>query len=161
MSGIKATLLLALFAMVLRTILFYAGAGVAPFDFILVHLLLVVLAIYFSGHFLLGKDPTRGAGELMRAGFQSALVYAFLLTAFTWSYYSFIDTTAFSTYNEKLVEGFVAQGHPEALAREKVGAMYNAGTYSLLTFFGLFLAGSLNALLFALVHDKLLRRFRA
>ncbi|MBK8580497.1 MAG: hypothetical protein LKM36_10630 [Flavobacteriales bacterium] len=160
MSGITTTFLLALLAMVLRTVLLYTGVTVAPFDFILVHMLFIVLAVYFSGHFLLGRDPSRGAGELMRAGFQSAVLYALLLAAFTWIFYKTMDTTAFTVYNDKLVEGFMAQGHPEALAREKVGAMYNAGTYSLLTFFGLFMAGSLNALLFALIHDKLLRKFR-
>lgn len=160
MTGIKATLLLVLLAMLLRTALFYAGVVIAPFGFILVQLLLIILAVFFSGHFLLDRDPSRGAGELMRAGFQSVVVYALLVTAFTWVFYRFIDTSAFSIYNEKLVTGFVEQGHPEALAREKVGGMYNAGTYSLITFFGLFMAGSFNALLFALVHDKLLRRFR-
>lgn len=160
MSGITPTFLLALLAMALRTVLFYAGFTIAPFDFILIHLLFIVLAIYFSGHFLLGRDPSRGAGELMRAGFQSAVLYALLLSAFTWIFYKTMDTNAFNIYNNKLVEGFIAQGQPEDLAREKVGAMYNAGTYSMLTFFGLFMAGSFNALLFALIHDKLLRRFR-
>ena len=160
MSGTSATLLLALLAMVLRTALFYAGVVIAPFDFILAQLLLIILAVFFSGHFLLGRDPSRGAGELMRAGFQSVVVYALLVSAFTWVFFKFIDTSAFSIYNEKLVAGFVEQGHPEALSREKVDGMYNAGTYSLITFFGLFLVGAINALFFALVHDKVLRKFR-
>lgn len=72
-----------------------------------------------------------------------------------------MDNTAFSTYNEKLIQGFVAQGHPEALAREKVGSMYNAGSYAVISFFGLFMAGALNAMVFGVVHHKLLRRFRS
>ena len=161
MSGIKTTLLLALLAMVLRTGLFFAGVEVAPFKFIPAHLLLIVLAVYFSGHVLLNRDPSRGFGELLRVGFQSALLYAFLLSLFIWVYYKTMDNTAFSTYNEKLIQGFVAQGHPEALAREKVGSMYNAGSYAVISFFGLFMAGALNAMVFGVVHHKLLRRFRS
>lgn len=160
MPGIKLTFLLALLAMALRTALFYAGVDVPPFDFALVHLLLILLAVYFSGHFLLQYDPSRGFPELLRAGFQSALLYAFLVSLFTYLFYKAIDTTAFSTYNEKLIQGFMEQGHPEEQAREKVNALYNAGSYTVLTFFGLFMAGSLNALVFALVHHKLLRKFR-
>lgn len=160
MSGIKTTLLLALAAMLLRTGLYYAGVEVAPFNFIPVHLLFIVLAVYFSGHFLLNRDPSRGFGELLRVGFQSALLYAFLLSLFIWIYYRTMDSSSFSSYNEKLIQGFVAQGHPEPLAREKVGSMYNAGSYAVITFFGLFIAGSLNALVLAVLHHKLLRRFR-
>lgn len=160
MSGLKLTLLLALLAMAVRAGLFFAGANAAPFGFILAHLLFVILAAWYSGHHLLGKDPSRGFGELLRAGFQSALAYAFLIALFTWAFYTWIDTTAFSTYNEQLVRGFMGQGLPEQEAREKVGALYNAGTYAYITFFGLFVLGSLNALLFALVHHKLLRRLR-
>ncbi len=160
MPGIKLTLVLALLAIVLRTGLFYAGVDVPPFDFALMHLLLIVLAVYASGHLLLRADPSRGFPELLRAGFQSALLYAFLLSLFTYLFYKGIDTTAFSAYNAKLIQGFVEQGHPEELAREKVNALYNAGSYTVLTFFGLFMAGSLNALVFAAVHHKLLRRFR-
>ena len=160
MSGIRNTFLLALLAMVLRAGLFYAGVEVAPFKFIPVHLLLIILAVYFSGHFLLNRDPSRGFGELMRVGFQSALLYAFLLSFFIWIFYKTMDTTAFSSYNERLVQGFVAQGHPEALARDKVGAMYNAGSYAVITFFGLLMTGSFNAVVFAVLQHKLLRRWR-
>lgn len=160
MSGIRTTFLLALLAMLLRAGLFYAGVEVAPFKFIPVHLLLIILAVYFSGHLLLNRDPSRGFGELMRVGFQAALLYAFLLSLFSWIFYKTMDTTAFSSYNEKLVQGFVAQGHPEALARDKVGAMYNAGSYAVITFFGLFMTGALNAAVFAVLHHKLLRRWR-
>lgn len=160
MSGIKTTLLLALLAMLLRAGLFYAGVEVGPLKFIPAHLLLIVLAVYFSGHFLLNRDPSRGFGELLRVGFQSALLYAFLLSAFIWIFYKTMDTNAFSSYNEKLIQGFVAQGRPEELASEKVGSMYNAGSYAVITFFGLFIAGAFNAAVFAVVHHKLLRRWR-
>jgi hypothetical protein len=160
MSGLKLTLLLALLAMAVRTGLFHAGVTVAPFGFILAHLLFVIIAAWYSGHHLLGKDPGRGFGELLRAGFQSALAYAFLIALFTWAFYTWIDTKAFTDYNEQLVHGFIGQGQPEQEARVKVGALYNAGTYAYITFFGLFLLGSMNALLFGLLHHKLLRKLR-
>lgn len=160
MSGIKSTLLLALVAIVLRTGLYYAGVEVAPMKFIPVHLLLVVLACYFSGHLLLRDDPSRGFGELLRAGFQTVLVYAFLSSVFIWIFYRAIDTGTFDAYNAELVEGFVEQGFPREEAMEKVRSLYNAASYAAITFFGLFFLGSFNALAFAALHHKLLRRFR-
>ncbi len=160
MSGIKATLLLAFFAMALRTGLFYAGVHVAAFDFIPVHLLLIVVAMFLSGHLLLRHDPSRGFGELLRASFQSVFAYASLIAVFSWFFYSVVDTTAFSNYNAKLVEGFVAQGHPRDQAMEKVGALYNPVSYATLTFFGSFLAGAANAFAFSLLHHKVLRNLR-
>lgn len=160
MSGIRSTLLLALVAMALRAGLYYAGVVVAPLKFIPVHLLLVVLACYFSGHFLLRDDPSRGFAELMRAAFQTVLLYAFLSSVFIWIYYKHIDTATFATYNAQLVEGFVEQGFPREEAMEKVRSLYNAGSYAAITFFGLFFIGSFNALAFAALHHKLLRRFR-
>ncbi len=160
MSGIRLTLLLALLAMLIRLGLHFGGVVAAPFDFALVHLLMIVLATWFSGHFLLRRDPSRGFGELMRAGFQSAMLYAFLLASFTWCFYKFIEPNAFHGYNERLIQGFVAQGHPTEEARHKVEGLYNALNYTVLSFFGLLMAGALNTVVFALVHHKLLRRFR-
>ncbi|MBS1936242.1 MAG: hypothetical protein JSS84_00315 [Bacteroidetes bacterium] len=160
MSGFNTTLLLAVLAMALRTGLFYAGIRVAPFDFIPLHLLLIVLAVYFSGHFLLRQDASRGFGELLRTGFQSVFAYAFLISVFSWFFYRHIDAAAFTTYNAKLVQGFVEQGFPVEDARQKVGALYNATSYAALTFFGSFLVGSINAFAFAALHHKVLRRFR-
>ncbi len=160
MSGIKTTLLLTLTAMALRMGLFYAGVPVAPFQFIPVHLLLIVLAMFFSGHLLLKHDASRGFGELLRAAFQGVFAYASLIALFSWFFYTVVDTTAFSSYNQRLVEGFVAQGHPEDQALEKVSALYNPVSYATLTFFGSFLAGAANAFAFALLHHKLLRKLR-
>lgn len=161
MSGLRATLLIALGAIVLRSALFYAGVHIAPFDLVPLHLLLIVLAVFFSGHFLLNRDPSRGFGELMRAGFQAVFVYATLIALFSWFFYRFMDNTAFSTYNARLVQGFVAQGYGEQEALEKVTALYNATSYAALTFFCSFLAGSFNAVAFAALHHKVLRRFRS
>ena len=160
MSGIKLTLLLALLAMVLRTALYYAGVIVAPFHFALVHLLFLVLAIWFSGYFLMGRDPSRGFGELLRAGFEAAIVYALLLALFIWFFYSVIDPHAFAAYNLRLIEGLVKLGHPLDVATQKVNALYDSGNYAALTFFGLLMTGALNAVFFGLIHDKVLRRFR-
>ncbi|MBS1547243.1 MAG: DUF4199 family protein [Bacteroidetes bacterium] len=160
MSGISLTFLLALLAITVRMALHFSGVVMAPFDFALAHLLFIVVATWFSGHFLLRRDPSRGFGELMRAGFQSAMLYAALLAIFTWFFYKWIEPDAFSAYNERLVQGFIAQGHPAAEARRKVEGLYNGLNYSVLSFFGLLMAGALNTVVFALVHHKLLRRFR-
>lgn len=160
LSGIKVTLLLAMLALVLRVGLFYAGVHVAPFALIPLHLLFIVLATFFSGHLLLNNDPSRGFGELMRAGFQSVFVYALLVSLFSWFFYRVIDTTAFHDYNARLVEGFVEQGHGRDESWERVDALYNATSYAAITFFGIFLAGSFNALAFAALHHKVFRRFR-
>lgn len=161
MSGIKLTLLLALLAMGLRTGLHFAGVAVAPFDFALVHLLLLVLATWASGYLLLRRDPTRGFGELMRAGFQSVMLYTLLLALFTWLFYLVLEPDAFSAYNERLIQGFVAQGHPAEEARSKVEALYSAGNYTVLSFFGMLMTGSFCMVAFALIHDKLLRKLRS
>lgn len=160
LSGIKVTLWLAMLALVLRIGLFYAGVNIAPFDLVPLHLFFIVLATFFSGHLLLNRDPSRGFGELMRAGFQSVFVYAFLVSLFSWFFYRVVDVTAFSDYNARLVEGFVEQGHGRDESWEKVNALYNATSYAAITFFGLFLAGSFNALAFAALHHKVFRRFR-
>lgn len=160
LAGIRVTLLLALLALVLRLGLFYAGIRIAPFDLIPLHLLFIVLVAFFSGHLLLNQDPSRGFGELMRAGFQAVFIYALLVSLFTWFFYRVVDTGTFNEYNARLVEGFVEQGHGRDESWDKVNALYNATSYAAITFFGLFLAGSFNALAFAALHHKVLRRFR-
>lgn len=160
MHSMKFTLLLALLAFAIRAGMYYGGIAVAPFRFAPLHLLFLVMIAWYSGHALLRMDPTRGMGELMRAAFQSVVVYSLVSAILIWAYYTAIDDQEFLRYNERLIQGFVAQGHPEAMAREKVGSLYTGGSYAVLTFFGLFMAGTVNALLFAFLHDKLLRRFR-
>ena len=51
-------------------------------------------------------------------------------------------------------------GNPEAQVRERLNAFFNPGKYAFMTFIGLLSMGALNALLFAIVHHKFLRRFR-
>ena len=160
MSGINLTLLLALLAMVLRTALFYAGVEIAPFHFALVHLLFLVIAIWFSGYFLMSRDPSRGFGELLRAGFQSAMVYSLLLAFFILFYYKVIEPDAFVARNERIIQGMVNDGHPLNKATQMVTGFYTAGNYAVFTFFGLLMTGALNAVFFGLIHDKVLRRFR-
>lgn len=160
MTGIKFTLVLTLVVATFRAALFWAGVDVKPMSPVPVHLFAIILIAYFSGHFLLNRDPSRQFGELLRAGFQDVVVYAILIAIFTWIFYTFLDTTAFSTYNERLVEGFVAEGYDEIEAREKVGKLYNATSYAAITFFGCFLAGTASSFAFAILHHKVLRRFR-
>lgn len=161
MSGLSTALALALASLALRTGLYYAGVELAPFKLIPLHLLFIVLIAFFSGHYLLRKDPSRGFGELLRAGFQSEFLYAVLVAVLCWLFYTTIDTTAFSAYNDRLVEGFVEQGHPQGQAREKVDKLYNPFSYAAISFFGSFLAGAFNAIAFAALHHKVLRKLRS
>lgn len=152
--------LLTLSAIALRLGLFYAGVRVEAFHFAPVHLFILVLVTFSSGFLLLREDPSRGMGELMRVGVRDAIIYALLIGLFIWLFYSAINVTEFPERNEKLIQGFIAQGHPEQQARDKVNAMYTPRGYALLTFFGLLLSGVLNALIFAALHHKVLRKFR-
>ncbi|MCB0773088.1 MAG: hypothetical protein KJZ58_02785 [Flavobacteriales bacterium] len=160
MTGIKLSFILACLALALRIGLHYGGVHVAPFGFIPVHLLFLVVAVFLSGHLLLNHDPSRGMGELLRAGFQSALLYALLIAVGIWFFYKGIDTRAFSDYNARLVEGFVQQGHAVDEARERVEKLYNPTSYAAITFFGLFITGAFNAMATAALHHKVLRRYR-
>jgi hypothetical protein len=156
----RTAFLLALLAIALRLGLFYGGIDVAPFRFAPVHLLLLVVITFLTGFFLLRSDPSRGMADLIRNGMRDTAIYALMIAVFAWVFYTSIDVTAFPTYNERLVQGFIAQGHAEAEAREKVNAMYTPGGYASVTFFGLFIAGIVEALFFAAIHHKVLRRFR-
>lgn len=160
MTGIRFTLLMALAAISLRTGLSVAHVQVNPMTPMPVHLLFIVVIGFFSGHFLLNRDPSRQFGELLRAGFQAGLLYAMLIGLFTWFFYSMMEPGAFDSYNARLVQGFVQQGHSEAESWERVDKLYNATSYAAVTFFGCFLAGTISALAFAVLHDKVLRRLR-
>ncbi|MBS1581195.1 MAG: hypothetical protein JST66_03245 [Bacteroidetes bacterium] len=156
----RTAFLLALLGIALRLGFFYGGVRVEAFQFAPVHLFLLVLVTFLTGFFLLKADPSRGMADLIRNGMRDAALYALMIALFTWVFYTSVNVTEFPERNERLIQGFIQQGHPEAEARDKVNAMYTPGGYATLTFFGLFIAGVVNALFFAAVHHKVLRRFR-
>ncbi len=156
----KTTLLFAFVAMALRAGLFYMGYEVRAFHFVPLHLLFLVLLAYFAGHFTLREDPDTGVAELIRTGMREGAIYAVLIGIFTWAFFNFINVHEFPDRINSLVRGLVSEGHTEAEARAKVSGFFTAGTYSFLTFMSLFVGGAINAVFFAFVHHRLLRRFR-
>ena len=155
----RSTLFFAFAAMATRTGLFLTGHHVQAFHFWPVHLLFLVLVTFFVGHFTLREDPETGLAELMRSGMREAAIYALLLGIFIWVFFTFINVNEFPDRIALLVKGLVDSGHTEAEARAKVSGFFTPGTYSFLTFMCLFVGGAINAVFFAFVHDKVLRRF--
>ena len=61
---------------------------------------------------------------------------------------------------ETLIHDSTAQGVPEEEARRNINAFFTPGRYAFTTFAGLLGVGTVNALVFAVLQHKVLRRFR-
>lgn len=124
----------------------------------LVHFLAMVTLIYFTGHRMLLRDPRTRFPDLMRNGFTNAAIYALIMGAFLYIFYTHIDLEEFPRKMEERVAAVVAAGKTEAEARESLSAMFSPFNYASITFFTLLVVGAFNALVIAAVHHKLLRR---
>lgn len=156
----RTSLIIAGIVIALRTGLYYAGVRVEAMEFVPVHLLAVVLIAYLSGFFLLRADASNGMAALIRNGLRDTALYALLIAFFVYFFFTYINVTEFPERNAMMIDGFVKDGHSEAEARERVERFYSQSGYASITFFGLLMLGVLNTLLFAVVHHKVLRRFR-
>lgn len=158
--SLRAALIIAAIVIAIRAGLHYAGIHVEALEFVPVHLLAVVLVAFLSGHFLLRKDASRGMPDLIRNGMRDTALYAVLIAAFIYIFFTYINVTEFPQRNAMMIDGLVKDGHTREEAKKRVEQFYSPGGYASITFFGLLLLGVLNALLFAALHHKVLRRFR-
>ena len=143
----------------LRTGLFLAGYHVGPFEFWPAHLLAIVLLSYLAGYRELRDDREATMNDMIRIALRDTVIYAVVIAAFAWVFYTWIDTTAFADRNALLVQGFVEQGFSAEEARTKVGGFFTAANYAGITFLVLLVAGAVDALAMSAIHHKLLRRF--
>jgi Protein of unknown function (DUF4199) len=155
----KLSLLFIAIAITARVGLFYSGIELQGFTFGFILMGLVVLLAFLSGHFLLREEREAPFPALFRQGLRSTALFALLYALFIVAYYAFVDTGEYPMRINGLVHDAVVNGQTEAEARPKLEAFFNPGKEAMITFFGLLILGAVNALFFAVVHHKLLRRF--
>jgi len=151
-------ILTALVVIALRLILHALEAPPTGTDFMLVHFLAIATIVFFIGVGLLRKDRSVGFPALMREGFKGAAVYALLLLAFLWIYFTYIETDSFERRIEELVFRAVEEGAPEGEARRRFSGFFTPFNYASMSFFALLAIGLFNALLLGAIHHKILRR---
>jgi hypothetical protein len=158
---VRTTLLFLAIAISLRIGLFYAGVALPGFTFGFVLLGFVVIIAFLAGYFELQSEPNTPMPALFRVGLRSTVLFALVYALFSYAFFKLINTQEFPERIEAMVREAVSGGNPEAAVRERLNAFFNPGKYAFMTFIGLFALGAVNALFFAIVHHKLLRRYRS
>ncbi|HNA33194.1 MAG TPA: hypothetical protein PL106_08740 [Flavobacteriales bacterium] len=156
----NAPLLFSAFAIALRTGLFYAGIELEGFTFGFVLLGLVTVLVFLCGHFTLNEEPNAPLPMIFRAGLQGAAVFALVYALFLLLFFKVLNTAEFPMRVAGLIHDSTAQGVPEEEARRNINAFFTPGRYAFTTFAGLLGVGTVNALVFAVLQHKVLRRFR-
>ena len=156
----KLPFLFAAFAMALRTGLFYAGMEPGPLPIALVLLGLITVLVFLCGQLAVKEEPNAPLLMIFKAGLRGAGLFALLYALFLLFFFKVLNTAEFPMHVEGLIHDSVAQGVPEAEARRNITAFFTPGRYAFLTFVGLLSTGTAQALAFAFVQHKLLRRFR-
>lgn len=156
----KTTFLFIALAISLRIVLFYGGVALPGFTFGFVLLGFVVLLAFLSGLTELNSEPNAPLPALFRVGLRSTALFALFYGVFIFLFFRVINTQEFPARIDAMVREGVAAGNPEAEVRARLEGFFTPGKYALLTFIGLLSMGAVNALVFALIHHKLLRRFR-
>lgn len=156
----RTTFLFLALAITLRIVLFYARVPLPGFSFTFILLGFIVLLAFLSGHFELGEEPNAPLPALFRVGLRNTVVFALIYAPFVYFFFEFINTTEFPERVNAMVQRAVADGNPEAQIRERLERFFNPGQYAFMTFIGMFSMGAVSALFFAVVHHKLLRKFR-
>lgn len=153
-------ILTALAVIALRLILHAMGMPPEGTDFMLVHFLALVTIIFFIDTRLMRHGASNGFPELMREGFKGAAIYALLMMAFLWIYYTRIERDAFASRVEHMVAQGVLEGQPEHIIRPRLTRFFTPFNYASISFFALLITGGGLALFLAALHHKVLRRFR-
>ncbi|MCB9185053.1 MAG: hypothetical protein H6591_14180 [Flavobacteriales bacterium] len=153
-------LLIAAAVIALRLILHTMGMPPQGTDFMLVHFLALVTIIFFIDTRLMRRGHSNGFPDLMREGFKGASIYALLMMAFLWLYYTRIERDAFSSRIERMVAQGVLEGQPEHIIRPRLSRFFTPFNYASISFFALLITGGGLALFIGAIHHKLLRRFR-
>ena len=148
-------------AIALRTGLFYAGVEPDPAVVIFSLMGIITLLTFLSGHFELREEPNAPMPAIFRAGLRATAMFALLYALFLLLYFHVLNTAEFPMRVAGMVHDTVAQGVPEADARKNIEAFFTPNKYAFLTFIGLLSLGAVNALFFALVQHKFLRKLRS
>ncbi len=148
-------------AVALRTGLFYAGVELEGFTFGFILLGMITLLTFLSGHFELKEEPNSPIPAIFRAGLRSSAVFALLYALFLLLFFNVLNTSEFPMRIASMVHDTVAGGVPEVEARRNIEAFFTPNKYAFLTFVGLLSMGAVNALIFAILQHKVLRKFRA
>lgn len=152
-------ILTALAVIALRLILHAIGSPPEGTEFMLVHFIAIVTAIFFTQTRLLRRDKQdAGFPQLVREGFKSASLYALIMLLFLWWYYHAIEPEFFERKLEEMVFKAVEDGQSEELVRPRLMAFFTPFNYASMSFFALLAVGVANALLIGAIHHKLLRR---
>ena len=147
-------------AIALRTGLFYAGVEPDPAVVIFSLMGIITLLTFLSGHLELREEPNAPMPAIFRAGLRASAVFALLYAIFLLLFFHVLNTAEFPMRVAGMVHDTVARGVPEADARKNIEAFFTPNKYAFLTFIGLLGLGAVNALFFALVQHKFLRRLR-
>jgi hypothetical protein len=159
-SEMKLSLLFAAVAVALRTALFYTGVEPEPAVVIFSLMGSITLLTFLSGHVELREEPNAPLPSIFRAGLRASAVFALLYALFLFFFFKVLNTSEFPMRIAGIVHESVARGIPEADARHNMEAFFTPGKYAFLTFIALLSLGAVNALIFAIVQHKFLRRFR-
>ena len=148
-------------AIALRAGLFYAGVEPDPAVIIFSLMGIITLLTFLSGHLELRAEPNAPLPAIFRSGLRGSALFALLYALFLYFFFKVLNTSEFPMRIGSIVHDSVARGVPEAEARKSIEAFFTPTKYAFLTFIGLLSLGAVNALFFAVVQHKLLRRFRA
>ena len=156
----KSAFIFAAIAIVLRTGLFYAGVELEGFTFGFILLGMVTLLTFLCGHFALQEEPNAPLPAIFRAGIRGSALFALLYTLFLLLFFHVLNTAEFPMRIAGMIHESVAQGVKEDEARRNLEAFFTPNKYAFLTFVGLLSMGAVQALIFAIIQHKVLRRFR-
>ena len=153
-------LLAAIAVFILRLVLFSMDRPPEGTDFMLVHFLAIVTVVFFAGQRALGRDRLVPFPDLMRDGFKSAALYALLSGVLLLAYYTYVQPEHFHVRVDEMVHRGMAEGQPENIIRPRLEKFFTPFNYASITFFALLAIGGMQALIIAIIHHKLLRRYR-
>lgn len=156
----RLPLLFAALVVALRLGLFWAGVELSGFNFGFLLMGMTTLLAFFSGHFLLREEPQAPMPAIFKQGLRHTAFFALLCSALLFAFNRYVDHAAFQMKVNGIIQQAIASGVPEAEARERAGSFFTAESQALLTLVGLLALGAVNAMFFAVVHHKLLRRLR-
>ncbi|MBK9513706.1 MAG: hypothetical protein IPO05_08770 [Flavobacteriales bacterium] len=96
----------------------------------------------------------------MRDGFKSAALYALLSGSLLLAYYNLVEPEHFRLRVEEMVQRGMAEGQPEDIIRPRLEKFFTPFNYASITFFALLAIGGAQSLVIAILHHKVLRRYR-
>jgi len=154
----RYTLLIAFAAITLRWLLHADQAIVDGHTFSPIHLLALLLVVFFAQRGAMQADRNITFPMLVRTGFRNAAVYALLIAVFAYALYVWIDPLYFPIHINERVDLAVADGIAEADARKRFETMFSPFNYATLTLVAFMGAGIVYALLVGAFHHKVLRK---